>query len=178
MAKIKPYFQTVECDHYDEMAQVWCVDAYETDNPAEEKKTVAIVNNNGGVWYLDDRARYCPNVHEKIAALLKDLRKKRAIVPQDKEIVKFYLSEKEHPRAYKHILDILMGGGDDLKMSEEDARDFIKGNPIEMILLFSEESDLFGIENFETNYGLTKLCNPYDGLDVKYQRQFQAIEDV
>ena len=180
MANIKPYFEKVERDRYDEVAQVWCIDAYRTYCADEEKKTVAIVNDNGGVWWLEKHAKYCPNVIETINALLRDLRKRRAIVPQKKEVVKFYLNEEEHPRAYKHILSQLTekGGEGDLVMSEEDARDFIKNNPIEMILLFSDSSDLFGIENFETNYGLTKLCNPYDGLDVKYQMAHQSIEDV
>lgn len=68
-------YAEVRIDFYDEIDNVWCVDAWKSSNDNEEGKVVAKISDKGKVTYLDRDAERDPLVRETIENFLKDMEK-------------------------------------------------------------------------------------------------------
>lgn len=63
----------IRCDYYDDIERKWCVDAWETPNDNEEGVTIAKIDDNGNVEYLDPEAQYDEYAQEEINAKVAEL---------------------------------------------------------------------------------------------------------
>ena len=63
-------YSEVRIHHYDDIEQYWCVDAWKTDDPNEEGRVVATIDDDFNVTWLDDKAKDDVLVNEEIRAFI------------------------------------------------------------------------------------------------------------
>lgn len=77
------------------------------------------------------------------------------------EVIEVYLSETEHPIAYKTRLEELIKSG----LSEKDAREEIATQPFQMELYYSPDCGLFAVESMALE-SITPY-DPYTGEEME-----------
>lgn len=150
-------YKEVRCTYYDEYAHYWHVDAWKTDDDNESGRTVAVINDAGGVFYADPDAQLCTMVVECINEKLREI-EEDSIKVGEPEIVDIVLDMHRHPNAYNAKKEELMNGG----MSSQEAMRFLY-QPIEVEIFYSPNQGLFAVESEALGQIGFDIVNPYDG---------------
>ncbi len=77
---------------------------------------------------------------------------------QEVEVIDVFLSETQHPIAYKAKLKELI---EESGMTKEEAEHFIRTTPFQLELYYSYNQGLFGVESEAVES--TDIINPYTG---------------
>ena len=153
-------YKEVRCTHYDEIERYWHVSAWRTDDDNEGGRTVAVINDFGGVFYADPDARLCTRVAECIKEKLAEMEDEAVKEQTQPETITITLSESQHPAAFKAKLNDLINAG----LEKDEARRVIYGG-IEMEVMHSPEFGTFLVESesLESAYG---VVDPYTGMRI------------
>ncbi len=87
---------------------------------------------------------------------------KNIVIPKDPEIVEVFLSEAAYPAAYKAKMEELME--QHAFKSEDEARAWLRQNPIQLELIYEKHSGLFAVES--EALASNTLKSPYSGNDL------------
>lgn len=150
-------YKEVRCTYYDETDHYWHVDAWRTDDDNEGGRTVAVINDFGGVFYADPDARLCTRVVECINEKLVEIEDEAVKVQTQPETITITLSESQHPAAFNAKLNDLVNSG----LDKDEARRVIYAG-IEMEVLHSPEFGTFLIES-ESLESAYDIVDPYTG---------------
>lgn len=74
------------------------------------------------------------------------------------EIIEVFLSETEHPKAFK-VKELVEECG----MTEEEAKDFIRTTPFSLELYYHVNQGLFGVESDAVEAYGNEIYSPYTG---------------
>ena len=153
-------YKEVRCTYYDETEHYWHVDAWRTDDDNEGGRTVAVINDFGGVFYADPDARLCTRVVECIKEKLAEMEDEAVKVQTQPETITITLSESQHPAAFKAKLNDLINAG----LEKDEARRVIYGG-IEMEVMYSPEFGTFLVES-ESLESANDVVDPYTGMRI------------
>lgn len=144
-----------ENTYYDEYERFHCIDAWPTEDQEEGGRTVAVVNDSGGVWYCDPDARHCECVVNCVEELQQRLRKE-AVKIKEPETIDVTLGLHYHPNAYEAKKKELMACG----MSSQEAMRAL-GVPFELEVFYSPNNGLFAVESEALESA--EIVDPYTG---------------
>lgn len=153
-------YKEVRCTYYDEIEHYWHVDAWRTHDDNEGGRTVAVINDFGGVFYADPDARLCTRVVECIKEKLAEMETDAVKAQTQPETITITLSESQHPAAFNAKLNDLFNAG----LEKDEARRVIYGG-IEMEVMHSPEFGTFLVES-ESLESANGVVDPYTGMRI------------
>lgn len=153
-------YKEVRCTYYDEIEHYWDVDAWRTHDDNEGGRTVAVINDFGGVFYADPDARLCTRVVECIKEKLAEMEADAVKAQTQPETITITLSESQHPAAFNAKLNDLVNAG----LEKDEARRVIYGG-IEMEVMHSPEFGTFLVES-ESLESANGVVDPYTGMRI------------
>ncbi len=155
-------YKEVRCDYYDEDERYWCVDAWKTGDDNEGGRTVAVINDFGGVFYADPDARLCTRVVECINDKLAEMKAESVKAQTQAETITITLNESLHPAAFSAKLKDLVNTG----LDRDEARRVIYGG-IVMEVLHSPEFGTFLVESEALESACYGIVDPYTGMRIE-----------
>lgn len=158
--KFDDKYKEVRCTHYSDIDHYWYVDAWRTDNDDEGGRTVAVINDFGGVCYIDKEAGQCTRVVECIKEKLAEMEDEAVKAQAQPETITITLSESQHPAAFNAKLKDLINAG----LEKDEARRVIYGG-IEMEVMYSPEFGTFLVES-ESLESANDVVDPYTGMRI------------
>lgn len=156
-------YKSVECTHYDFEQGYWHVDAWVDPEVNDEGCVVAVINDAGGVYYVDPDARNCENVVNCVKDKQAEIKAKSVkITPQyEEEIVEVFIDKDKMPTCYKGRLENLVEWAG---MTPQQAEKELRQNPIVFEVYWSKDRGFFAIESEAISNAGDSLCDPYTGI--------------